>query len=517
MSTRPPELEPIAFEPYTIYRGDCLEILRHFPGDCVDLIYIDPPFNSNRNYEIFWGDVGEKRAFDDRYGDAMAYVAYMRPRIGELCRVLKKSGSFYYHCDWHASHYIKAMLDDIFGANYFQNEIIWKRTSAHNDPKRCGNIHDTLFFYSKGNDYLWNLQHQDYDDYYIEQFYTHQDDDGKKWRRSDLTAPSHGRQTGRFMWKGVLPPETRMWRFKVEELDKLDSEGKIHWPEKEGGKPMLKRYLDEAPGVPLQSIWSDIKPLHNLATERLGYPTQKPVALLERIIKASSNEGDVVLDAFCGCGTTLAACENLNRKWLGIDISPTACRVMGERITNSGRFELPVTGVRKRGKKYFKFSNLPMSVEQLHALPPFEFENWAVLAVGQFFNMYAQPNRAKVGDLGIDGRLYLPANIAKHNSKDSEKTPLFTGVEGEKYLPIQVKQRDKVGRPDIDKFAHAMERDGRATGVFVAFGFSREALNEISRLLRAEANPRRIFPLTVERLLACDFSTELDMWMGLGG
>jgi len=300
-------------------------------------------------------------------------------------------------------------------------------------------------------------------------------------------------------------------------LEELNSQGSIVWSK--SGKPYEKRYLDESKGVPLQCWWDDISFLRGISNshERLGFPTQKPVALLERIVSVSSNPGDVVLDAFCGCGTTLEASGNLNRKWIGIDISPTACRVMGERISGTGRVELPLTGVKKRGAKYFKFSNLPMSIPQLKALPPFEFENWAVLAVGQFFNMYAQPNRAKVGDLGIDGRLYLPSNVEKHASKDSEKTPLFKTVEGEKYIPIQVKQQEKVGRPDIDKFARAIERDGRTTGVFVAFGFSRESLIEISKLSRAEHNPRRIIPLTVERILASDFSTELDAWIGVEG
>jgi DNA modification methylase len=453
-------MEPITFDPYTIYRGDCLEILKHFPSNCVDLIYVDPPFNSNRNYEVFWGDTAEKRAFDDRHTDAMAYVNYMRPRIAEHFRVLKKTGSFYYHCDWHASHHIRVMLDEIFGANYFQNEIVWYYRGAGVGPKRWARRHDILFFYTKGKEWYFNPDpaRQPYADATVERFkhYIGNVRDGQD--------------------------------FGVQELNPL------------GKHP--------------DDVFCDIQPIAPSARIRLGYPTQKPLPLLERLISVSSKEGDIVLDGFCGCGTTLVASENLNRKWLGIDISPTACRVMGERIVQIGRKELPITGVRKRGAKYFQFSNLPMSIPQLKALPPFEFENWAVLAVGQFFNMYAQPNRSKVGDLGIDGRLYLPSNVEKHSSKDSEKTPLFKTVEGEKYIPIQVKQKEKVGRPDIDKFYAAMERDGRTVGVFVAFGFSRDAYSEISRLNRTDHNPKRIIPLTVERLLANDFSAELEVWMG---
>jgi site-specific DNA-methyltransferase (adenine-specific) len=503
-------MEPITFEPYTIYRGDCLEILKHFPAECVDLIYIDPPFNSNRNYEIFWGDVGERRAFEDRYGDAVAYIAYMRPRIGELFRVLKPTGSFYYHCDWHASHHIRLMLDETFGANYFRTEIIWKRTYAKGLAfTRMANNHDTIYYYSKGNEVTWNPQYLPLDQQYSEKFYHLVDEEtGRRYQLTDITNPNRDRPNLTYEFLGI----TRVWRWTKERMQKAYEEGRIIQLTPDS-VPRYKRYLDETKGKPVDSCWDDIPPLSSQSAERLGYPTQKPLALLRRIINASSNPGDIVLDAFCGCGTTLEACENLNRKWLGIDISPTACRVMGERLTRAGRLELPVTGIKKRGKKYFKFSNLPLSVPQLHALPPFEFENWAVLAVGQFFNMYAQPNRSKVGDLGIDGRLYLPVNIEKHKSKDNEKTPLFENVEGEKYIPIQVKQRDKVGRPDIDKFAHAMERDCRTTGVFVAFGFSREAFSEISRLARADQNPRRIVPLTVERILACDFSAELEVWL----
>ncbi len=507
-------MQRIEFDPHTIYRGDCLEILPHFPDECIDLIYIDPPFNSNRNYEVFWGDTAEKRAFEDRYGDAQAYIAYMRPRVAELFRVLKKTGSFYYHCDWHASHYIKVMLDEIFGANFFRTEIVWKRANAKGLAfTRMANNHDVIFYYTRENEFTWNPQYSELSVKYIEDFYKYvEPETGRKYRLSDITNPNRDRPNLTYEFRGV----TRVWRWTKEKMEQLDREGRIY-QSKPGAVPSYKRYLDESKGTPVDSVWNDIPPISSQSAERLGYPTQKPVALLERIVKASSNEGDVVLDAFCGCGTTLVACENLNRKWLGIDVSPTACRVMGERIETLGRRELPVTGIPKgapKNAKYFKYSNLPMTIPQLKEIPPFEFENWAVLATGQFFNLYAQPNRSKVADLGIDGRLYLPVNVAKHKSRDSEHTPLFEGAEGEKYVPIQVKQRDKVGRPDIDKFAHAMERDGRTTGVFVAFGYSRDAYSEISRLGRQEEHRRKIIPLTVERLIASDFAEELEMWMG---
>ncbi|HEY8668557.1 MAG TPA: site-specific DNA-methyltransferase, partial [Tepidisphaeraceae bacterium] len=313
-----------------IYCGDNLEQLAKLPDACVDLIYIDPPFNSNRNYEVFWGETKEKRAFEDCHASTAAYIDYMRPRCVQLARVLKKTGSFYYHCDWHASHYVKVMLDVIFGENNFHNEIIWKRTSARSDSHRYNTIHDTIFYYGGGADSVWNPQYQPYDEEYISEFYTHVDPDGRRWKRGDITSPNP-RPNMMYTFKGY-PSPPKGWRYSQERLAELDRQGKIHYPKDPKGVPRLKQYLDEMPGVPLQSMWTDIRPLHNLAAERLGYPTQKPLALLERIISASSNPNDIVLDAFCGCGTALVAAQNLGRQWVGIDISPTACRVMAKRL-----------------------------------------------------------------------------------------------------------------------------------------------------------------------------------------
>ena len=481
-----------------IHCGDCLDQLRRLPDNCVDLIYIDPPFNSNRNYEVFWGETKEKRAFDDRHESTRAYIDYMRPRCVELARVLKPTGSFYYHCDWHASHYVKIMLDQIFGENQFQNEIIWKRTSAHSSSNKYGIVHDSLFFYTGGNRWTWNPQYQPFNETYLSEFYTHYDADGRRWRRSDLTGDGLRNGDSGKPWRGVdVSGKGRHWAVPggphclvglehltvQEKLDTLDAAGLIHWPKKQDGVPMFKRYADQQPGVPLQSVWDDIPPLHNLAAERLGYPTQKPLALLDRIIKSSSNENDIVLDAFCGCGTALVSAQALQRQWIGIDISPTACRVMAKRLRDVSRF--PENEKLWKAGRGFIVRDLPRTEAELRRIPPFEFENWAVIALGGI------GNKAQVGDMGIDGRVFPVSS-----------TP--TKIEGgfdfmDQWYPIQVKQKDKAGRPDIDMFEAVMTRENRTKGFFVSFAFTSDALTEISNFFKRSG--KVIVPFTVAEIL----------------
>ncbi|MDQ3517838.1 MAG: site-specific DNA-methyltransferase, partial [Gemmatimonadota bacterium] len=383
-----------------IYCGDNLEQLQKLPGSCVDLVYIDPPFNSNRNYEVFWGETKEKRAFEDRHESTKAYIDYMRPRCVELHRVLKNTGSFYYHCDWHASHYVKVMLDQIFGENDFVNEIIWKRQSAHSDAKQgskhLGRVHDSMFLYSAGADYYFKHLYRDYDPEYIEKFYRHVEPKTiRRYSLGDITAPGGGapsKGNPHYEFLGV----TRYWRFSKERMQQLYDEGRIV-QSKPGSVPREKRYLDEGKGVPLGTVWDDIGPVQGMG-ESLGYPTQKPLRLLERILDISSRENDIVLDAFCGCGTALVAAQQSKRQWIGIDISPTACRVMAKRLRDVCR--LPEDEKLWRIGRGFVVRDLPWSEEQLRKIPPFEFENWAVIALGGI------PNKTQVGDMGIDGRIY---------------------------------------------------------------------------------------------------------------
>jgi len=401
-----------------IYCGDNLEMLKEVPDESVDLIYVDPPFNSNRNYEVFWGDTGEKRAFDDRFGDADAYIAYMRPRVVEMYRVLKKTGSFYYHCDWHASHYVKIMLDQVFGFNHFQNEIIWHYTGGGRSKSYFSRKHDSIFLYAKSDSYTFNVD--------------------------AIRVPY--KETSGYAQSGITSAAG-------------------------------KKYMPNPLGTPMDDVW-DIPIINPLSKERLGYPTQKPLVLLERILNASSNPGDVVLDAFCGCGTALVAAQKLKRKWIGIDISPTACRVMAQRLWDDFRLN--------EGKD-FQLINMLRNEKQLREIPPFEFENWAVIALGGI------PNRAKVGDFGIDGKLYP----IERKKEKSDEQGLFGDIDT--YYPIQVKQKDKAGRPDMDAFETAMRRDKRRKGYFISFDFTEDAMREIKRL--DKEGEIEIIPITVKELL----------------
>jgi len=470
-----------------IYCGDNLDQLRNLPDACVDLIYIDPPFNSNRNYEVFWGETKEKRAFDDRHESTRAYIDYMRPRCVELARVLKKTGSFYYHCDWHASHYVKVMLDQIFGENFFQNEIVWKRTHAHGDSKlRLANARDSIFFYSNSDAYLFKMQHLPYPQAYIEKYYRYSDVDGRKYQLVSLRSPNP-RPNLVYEYKGVQPHKNG-WAVSRAKMEQMDKEGRLRFPEKPNQTIREKYYLDEMHGVPLTDIWDDIPPINSQATERLGYPTQKPLKLLERILEISSNENDIVLDAFCGCGTALVAAQKLKRQWIGIDISPTACRVMAKRLKDKNVCGLPESEDLWAIGRGFVVRDLPWTEERLRALPPFEFENWAVIALG------GMKNKAQVGDKGIDGRIF-PVS-AMSNVREAGADEL--GLE-ERWFPIQVKQKDKAGRPDIDAFETAMRRAGCEKGFFVSFDYSGDATTEISRFFREEH--RVIVPITVREIL----------------
>jgi DNA modification methylase len=469
-----------------IHCGDNLEQLKKLPDGCVDLIYIDPPFNSNRNYEVFWGETKEKRSFRDRHASTQAYIDYMRPRCVELARVLKKTGSFYYHCDWHASHYVKVMLDQIFGENNFQNEIIWKRQSAHNDAKQgskhLGRVHDTVFFYAGAGDYTFNHQYKPYDAAYVEKFYKHVEaKTGRRYSLGDITAPGGGAEAKRnphYEFLGV----TRYWRFSKDEMQRLYEAGEIVQAT-QGAVPRQKRYLDTGKGVPVGTVWDDIGPIQSSAEESLGYPTQKPLALLERILKLSSNANDIVLDAFCGCGTALVAAQNLGRQWIGIDISPTACRVMAKRLRDVCHMKESEPLWRAHKTAAFVVRDLPWTIEKLRAIPPFEFENWAVIALGGI------PNTVQVGDMGIDGRIF-PVG-----TKPSDVSSMFAGD----WFPVQVKQMDKVGRPDIDQFEAVMEREDRARGFFVSFGFSSDAQQEVANFFK---RTKRIIKLiTVQEIL----------------
>jgi DNA modification methylase len=476
-----------------IYCGDNLEKLGEIPPHSIDLVYLDPPFNSNRNYEVFWGETKEQRSFEDRHASTAAYLEFMRPRCELLAQVLKPTGTLYYHCDWHASHYVKVMLDQILGENNFINEIIWKRQSSHNDAKQgsrhLGRVHDTLLMYGGGRDYFFKHLFRPYDPEYVEQFYRHTEaETGRRYRLGDLTAPggaSPSKGNPHYEFLGV----TRYWRYSKENMEKLYAEGRIVQT-KPGTVPAYKRYLDEGKGVPLGSVWDDIGPVQGAAEERVGFPTQKPMKLLERIIEISSQPNDIVLDGFCGCGTAIVAAQTLGRQWIGIDISPTACNVMAKRMERL----LPRNDALWRIGRGFRVVGLPWTENQLRKLPHFEFENWAVIAVGGI------PNASQVGDMGIDGRIY-PVSALPENRTPSDQLA-FMDV----WYPVQVKQVERAGRPDVDKFEAVLMRENRTRGYFVAFDFSSDAIIEMNAFFKRTG--REIIPLTVKQILDGEFTTQ---------
>ena len=420
-----------------LYFGDNLDILReHVPDESADLVYLDPPFNSNATYNVLFkeasgeGSAAQIHAFDDTWhwnqeserayrdvvtdgpkkladllqamlsflgrNDMMAYLTMMSPRMVELHRVLKQTGSIYLHCDPTASHYLKLLMDAVFGPGQFRSEISWKRYGAHNDvgqgSTRFGRIHDILLLYGKSDSVKWNQVFVPLDETYTQRTYRHVDEEtGRRFTTTPLTGPG-GAEKGNpvFEWNGHV----RAWRYNKETMLQLEKEGRLYYSRT--GYPRKKLYVEESRGVPVQDMWTDIYSLSGSNTERLGYPTQKPEALLERIIQASSNEGDVVLDPFCGCGTAVAVAERLGRRWIGVDITHLAISLMRSRLSDtfgSQMSEYDVVGV-------------PQDVESARALATesehdgrYQFEYWALGLVE------ARPgnNRRKGADAGVDG------------------------------------------------------------------------------------------------------------------
>ncbi len=417
-----------------LYYGDNLEILRKYiPNESVDLIYLDPPFNSKADYNVLfkeptgqgstaqieaftdswhWNPAAEK-AYDDIIvnaplkvskaiealrefigsNDVMAYLAMMTLRLVELHRVLKPTGSLYLHCDPTASHYLKVVLDTIFGPKNFRNEVIWQRTLAKGlMSRRLPDNHDLILYYGKSGQAVWNSSAM-FTKYDVADLpekttgkYSHRDDDGRLYQLSDITNPNHNRPNLTYEFLGI----TKVWRWTKARMQAAYDAGLIVQPSP-GSVPRFKRYLDEQRGLPLGTVWIDIPPLNSQAKERLGYPTQKPEALLERIIRLSSNEGDVVLDPFCGCGTAVIAAQKLNRRWIGIDITHLAITVMRKRLQDSfPGIEYEVVGE-------------PKDLEGAKALARqdrYQFQWWALSLV----NALPQSGEKKKGaDEGIDG------------------------------------------------------------------------------------------------------------------
>ena len=321
--------------------GDSQVQMKKLLPNSVDLIYMDPPFYSKRDHQGKTTD-GTIHSFNDKWeGGLNEYLDFMKSIIEESKRVLRKTGSIYVHCDWHASHYLKIILDDVFGYENFRNEIIWKRHNTHNDAKQgsniFGRIHDSIFYYSKSEKPTWNPIYQKYSDDYVKKAYRHYESETRRfYAHGDLSGPGGATKGNpQFTFLGV----TRYWRYNKEKMVKLFKEGRIIQT-KPGRVPVLKRYLDETKGIQLQDVWDDIKSVQVSKKESLGYPTQKPLKLLERIIETSSNPGNIVLDPFCGSGTTLRAAAGLDRQWVGIDSNSTACKIAKNRLKMKNKSEI---------------------------------------------------------------------------------------------------------------------------------------------------------------------------------
>ncbi|MBK1695362.1 site-specific DNA-methyltransferase [Chromatium weissei] len=433
-----------------LYYGDNLDILRNkLKNDTIDLCYIDPPFNSKRNYFQIYNNIGtedqaQAQAFIDtwtwnaladralqeiltneggRYthqtiellkgfhavlncSGLLAYLVSITQRVNEIQRVLKPTGSFYLHCDPTASHYLKLILDSIFcarGGNYL-NEITWKRTTAHNDAKRFGANADIIFLYAKSSScYQFNSVYQSYSEKHLSRF-KNIDSDGRRWTDDNLTAKGLSGGGYEYEYRGVKS----LWRCPYETMERLNQEGRLHFTSKNGIR--LKRYLDELQGLPCQAIWDDITPINSQATERLGYPTQKPEALLERIIQASSNEGDVILDAYCGCGTTVAVAQRLNRNWIGIDITYQSIAVILKRLEEHFG-QTVVDAVKLDGIPKDMASAVALANKKDDRLRK-EFEKWAVLT---YSKNHAIINDKKGADKGVDGVVYIATG--KHSTE----------------------------------------------------------------------------------------------------
>lgn len=498
-----------------LYYGDNVSIMQERMGkDAVDLIYLDPPFKSNATYNLMYKNLTGKpvpesvEAFFDTWEldaaklevarsmpvlmrqhdvpdsyvefwrlwmtalqktnrELLAYLIYMVQRLLYMKTILRPTGSLYLHCDPEASHYLKIMMDGIFGHRNFRNEIIWKRTGSHGGSHKWGPVHDVIFFYTKSDKYTWNRTFQRYDPDYIRDFYRFKDERGR-YRLVTLTgAGTRTGDSGR-PWRGVDPTTSgRHWAVPMkalraaypdrpdlaslptqEKLDLLDSAGLVYWPTR-GSVPQQKRYSDENPGVPLQDIVTDIGPISSQSEDRLGYPTQKPVPLLDRIIQASTNPGDIVFDPFCGCGTTIYSAVKNDRRWIGCDIAILPIQLVRDRLTERYRLVEDV---------HFKVEGIPASVEQAADLAkryPFQFQHWLVEEIGGF------PMQQKVADRGIDGRLYFETKAGLE--------AMILSVKGGKLRPTDV--RDLRG---------VMEREGAAMGGFLS-------LHDPSKAMREEA------------------------------
>ena len=459
----------MSLSPNTLYYGDCLEWMRLWPDECVDLIYLDPPFNSKADYNMLYSDTGkgdaQYRAFTDTWGwdeeaadrykmyksapgrpshylmlglwrflgpsGMLAYLTYMAERLEEMHRLLKPTGSIYLHCDSHASHYLKLVMDAVFDPRNFRNEIVWKRAHPKgNASRRLDSLYDTIFAYSRDESRAkWNPIYVPKDPERARRQYSGQDPDGRRYQLTSLLNSNPNRPDLTYEFKGV----TRVWRWTRERMVREDAKGRIVVPHQGQRIPRYKRYLDEQKGDPLGDLWADIS--FALGRERLGYPTQKPLKLLRRIIEASSDPEDVVLDPFCGCGTAVEAADKAGRKWAGIDISSFAIDLIREKRLKDNT--IPVRGIPHDLR----------SAKQLANERPFAFETWAVTRIPGF-----APNMKQSADGGVDGRATLAMKPSHFDSR---------------HALVQVKGSGKFNLSALRDFLGVVRRDNAAWGCYI--------------------------------------------------
>ena len=479
-----------------LYYGDNLPILRdHIATESVDLVYLDPPFKSNQDYNVLFAEQDGSRsaaqiqAFGDTWrwdtaadaaykemvesgpedvskalqafrtflgtNDMLAYLSMMAPRLVELRRALKSIGSIYLHCDPTASHYLKMLLDAVFGPTNFRNEITWKRrvgmSSAVHESNRFGTITDIILYYAKTDDASFHPQYnKDTPEYqqYIEERFNLVDENGRRFQADNLGNPAP-RPNLMYEYKGYKPPKNG-WAISREKMEQWDREGRLFFPKDKTKRLRRKRFLDELKGMPIQNLWVDIPELNSQAQERLGYPTQKPEALLERIIRASSNEGDMVLDPFCGCGTAVAVAQNLNRRWIGIDITYLAIGLIKSRLQTAFGEQTKYTIVGE-----------PVDLAGAQALADsnkFQFQYWPLSLAGA-----RTADQKKGADKGIDGRLYF------HDEADEKAKQIIFSVKG-----------GHVGVSQVRDLRGVIEREKAEIGVFIC-------IEEPTRPMQTEA------------------------------
>ena len=502
-----------------LYYGDNLEVLRRHIGDqSVDLVYLDPPFKSNQDYNVLFADhagtqaAAQIKAFEDTWrwdesaarayadvveeggsvsnvmqafrtflgsSDMMAYLSMMAPRLVESRRVMKDTASIYLHCDPTASHYLKMLMDAVYGPENFRNEIIWKRKAGRGETNvaaiRFGVSHDVILFYSKTKRAPFHRQFRASNQNYIETKFTHKEENGRRYRLDNITSPSY-RPNLVYEYKGHKPPKNG-WAVSRERMEEMDAEGRLYIPDNPDRRIQRKRFLDELEGETVDTLWDDIPPINSQAKERLGYPTQKPVALLQRILQASSTEEDIVLDPFCGCGTTISAAQRMNRNWIGIDITHLAIGLIKSRFRDEFGDTIAAS---------YKVVGEPTTLDDARELAKedqYQFQWWALGLVG------ARRSEKKGPDQGIDGKLLF------HDE----------GVAGKTKQVILSVKAGKLHANYVRDLRGVVEREKAEIGVLIS-------MDEPTKQMRAEAasagfytsawgDHPRLQLLTVEELL----------------